>query len=185
VKEDEPANIILILTNTTKETQRVPVTLDLYTWDAQNQKNLLKQDTQTFLINPNSSLEIPYTVTDTAHSVYFLQAKAQYQDTKSEISVRFSRKNKQEPRINFTTLTTYPLEKGKENNLLTCAHNTNTINADYGKVITTIYNYKGKQIHQSQYEAKITGAIQGMNSKFTPQEDHKDLTIETKIYNKA
>jgi hypothetical protein len=184
VRSTSTANISLTLTNDTNKMQEVPVTLSLYEWDSQAQKNLLKTEDTSYIIAANSSKKISYEITDTKHSVYFLVAKATYKDAKSEVSVRFGRQGKQEPRINFSTFANYPFEKGKENSLITCVHNTNQNDAEYGKVVTTVYDHNGNQIHTSLYEGKITGAIQGMISKFTPSAAYKDLTIATKIYDK-
>ncbi len=65
--------------------------MSLYVWDAQQEKNLLKTEERIYLIDAHKSIEIPYEVIDTLHSVYFLQATAHYQDTKSEVAVRFGR----------------------------------------------------------------------------------------------
>lgn len=178
------ANISLTLTNSTSQTQRVPVTLELYEWDGQAQKNLLDTKEITYLIDANSSIQIPYTVTDTKHSVYYLLAKAKYKDAKSEVSVRFAREGIPEPRINFSTFIQYPFVKGQENSLITCVHNTSNLDAEYGKVVTSVLDHAGNIIHTSTYEGKITSAIQGMISKFIPQANYKDLKIETKIYDK-
>lgn len=178
------ANISLALTNSTNQTQRVPVTLELYEWDGQAQKNLIDTKHATYLIDANKSITIPYTVTDTKHSVYYLLAKAQYKDAKSEVSVRFGREGIQEPRINFSTFTNYPFKKGEENSLVTCVHNTSNSDAEYGKVVTTVLDHAGNKIYSSTYEGKITGALQGLLSKFTPNANYKDLKIETKIYDK-
>jgi hypothetical protein len=180
----EEGRISLTLTNDTNQTQRVPVTLELNKWDAQDSKNLLDKKETTYLIDANSSIIIPYTVTDTKHSVYYLVAKANYRDAKSEVAVRFSRQGVEEPRINFSTFQTYPFVKGEEDALITCVHNTNNNDAQYGKVVTSVLDHQGNVIHTSMYEGVISSAIQGMISKFTPKANYKDLTIETKIYDK-
>jgi hypothetical protein len=173
VSSTSTISISIDLKNDTNQTQRVPVNLELYEWDSQAGKNLLKKDETVYIIDANKSITIPYEVTDTNHSVYYLLAKAQYRDAKSEVAVRFSRIGVNEPRINFSTITEYPISKGKENLLVTCVHNTNDNDIEYGKVITTILDHEGNQIHQSQYEGKITSAIQGMVSKFKPKADYK------------
>lgn len=178
------ADIKFTLTNQTNQIQRVPVTIELYEWDGQASKNLVDTKETTYLVDENSSITIPYTVTDTKHSVYYVLAKAQYRDAKSEVSVRFTREGIQEPRINFSTFTQYPFVKGQENSLVTCVHNTSSNDADFGKVVTSVLDHKGNVIHTSTYEGKITGSIQGLLSKFTPDADYKNLKIETKIYDK-
>jgi hypothetical protein len=178
------ADIKFTLTNTTNQIQRVPVTIELYEWDGQAKKNLLDTKEVTYLVDENSSITVPYTVIDTKHSVYYVLAKAKYRDAKSEVSVRFGREGIEEPRINFSTFTQYPFVKGQENSLITCVHNTSNNDAEYGKVVTSVLDHTGKVIHTSTYEGKITSAMQGMISKFTPKAGHKDLKIETKIYDK-
>lgn len=184
VGANEMVNISLTLTNTTDAIQRVPVSFELYKWDAQSSKNLLKTEEIIYLIKPKTSINVPYTINDISHSVYYLLAKASYMDTKSEVAVRFERKDKQEPRINFTSFVNYPLEKGGKNKIVTCVHNTNSVDAEFGNVITTVYDNKGGILHQSQYEGKVSSRIQGLMSNFTPDYIYKDLSIETVIFDK-
>ncbi len=115
ISSTSTGEIILTLSNLTNQTQRVPVTIELYEWDAQSPNNLLKKEDKTYLIDAKKSIEIPYTVTDSKHSVYYVLAKAEYRDTQSEVAVRFGRDGIQEPRINFSTLIQYPFVKGQEN----------------------------------------------------------------------
>ncbi len=51
-------------------------------------------------------------------------------------------------------------------------------------MVTSVLDHKRNIIYTSTYEGKITGFIQGLLSKFTPSENYKDLSIETKIYDK-
>lgn len=50
--------IIFTLSNSTHQTQHVPVTIELYEWDAQAPNNLLRKEDRTYLIDANGSIEI-------------------------------------------------------------------------------------------------------------------------------
>jgi len=168
--------------NDTSKIQRIPVSLELYKFDPEDKQNLLMADEKIYLIHPKSSIKIPYQVTDTNHSQYYLFAKAKYEDENTEVGVHFLRAGKEDPRIVFSTLTTYPVVKGQENNLIACVRSGSEKDMDYGKVVTTLYDHDGNPVQTNQYEGKITRGMQGFRSKLVPSASFKDLSIETKIY---
>ena len=184
LNKSESANITFTLTNKTKTLQRIPVSFNLYKWDDQSQSNLLKSEEKAYLVNGSSSMQVTYSVTDTSHAVSQLVAVSSYQDQKSEAQVRLIRNGVSEAKVGLSSITTYPVEKDKENTITTCINVAN-YGTDSGKIVTKVYDFMGSLIYQNQQEGVFNNLMQGITTKFTPQEAYKDLTVETQIYDKS
>jgi len=86
------------------------------------------------------------------------------------------------PRINFPSITYYPLKAGESNTLFSCFHNTSDETAKNGKLIMSVKDDNGKIIHTATYTGDITGAMMATKSDFVPKEDNNNFWILAELY---
>lgn len=182
-KKDEDIAVTADLVNRTKEYQAIPVTWKLYAWDGQKEENLIDTRSETIELKPNETRKLSYVIQDKNQPVYYLVAEAQYKDAKSILDIRAYREGADKAKLNFPAITKYPLKKGEENTLFTCAHNSGTAEAvDNTKVVLTLLDENQRQIHQYTYVGAITGAMMGLRDVFTPTKDYTNFTLKAELY---
>ena len=182
ISKDEPGIVKANIINTTKADQVSTITYNLYSWDAQNEANLINSKSEVVSVKAGKTQEISYTVTDTKHSVYLLEITSTYRDTKSILNIRFVRQGINEPRINFPSVTSYPLKAGESNTLFSCFHNTADETVKDGKLVMSVKDDKGNIIHTATYAGDITGAMMGTKSDFIPKKDNNNFWILAELY---
>jgi hypothetical protein len=178
-----PATLTAEILNPTDTAQTIPVTWQLYAWDALTQANLLdtKQDTVTLPANGTASLS--YTVTDADHPVYYAVAFAHYKDAKSIIGVRFVRGDVGRVRLNFPGLKNFPLHSGQPATLFACVHGMGEQATVPGnRLVLSLLDAAGQTFHTYTYEGDITGAMMGLQDIFTPAEDYHRFTLSAQLY---
>ena len=91
--------------NTSSSSYSGSIAWSLYYWDNQLPSHLLNQSTESIQVSAHATTTATYTVTDTAHSTYYLQGiLTTPSGSKSIVGIRFTRASVNEPRINFVTL---------------------------------------------------------------------------------
>ncbi len=183
IDKDAEGNIKTTVKNTTKETQQAEITWKIYKWDAMDPSNLIKTDKQTITINPNSETDLSIQVTDTNYPVYYIVGELTNRNTKSVVGIRFVREGVDRVRLNFPSITTYPLSKDQPNTMFTCLHNSGQSDlVANNKVVMDLLDDRGKVIDTYTYEGSVTGAMMGLKKDFTPKKDLTNFTLHTKLY---
>lgn len=106
----------------------------LYSWDGINDKNRIAESDEPVSIAASSSATVSYSITDTAHTVYFIEGELQQKKggtAKSILAVRYivsDASHPDRPRIAALGTKAYPGEKGTE--LFACVHSTGTRPSD-------------------------------------------------------
>lgn len=171
------------LVNKTAEIQNIPVSWEVYSWDAQDKQNLIKEFSEVVKVGANSSKKVSFTVEDNSHAVYYVRAVASYLDTKSILGVRFVRQDVDQFRINFPGITKFPLEKGKENTIFSCFHSVNETSGEQdGKLMLSLIDEDGKVIHEYKYTGSITGSMMGIKDTFVPKKSYDKFSIKAELY---
>jgi hypothetical protein len=117
--------------NTTSLPLKGTITWSLYYWDALSESHLLDTKTEEMKVHPNASTTVSYTVSDTAHTVYFLKGVIKSaQGTSSIIGVRFVRPDVSEPRFNFVAI--------DGSTAVACIHSTAYTSAEDSDVTLTV-----------------------------------------------
>ena len=119
----DPVTVEATLTNPTGESVTVPVTWSLYHWSQNDQANFITSKTEQVTIAAGKTAKVSFVVDDANHPVYFLQGVAKWHDFSSIINIRFVREGKDQLRINYPSLMSYPLTEGQESTLFSCLHN--------------------------------------------------------------
>lgn len=115
--------------------------------------------------------------------VYYLVASLNFNDSKSIENIRFVRNGVDKARINFPSITDFPLQKGKETSVFSCFHNSGSLPVlQNGKLELNLYDRAGNIIHSAKYEGMITSSMMGYVDKFVPESNYDYLYLEAKLF---
>ena len=179
----DPVTVEATLTNPTGESITVPVTWSLYHWSQNDQANFITSKTEQVTIRAGKSATVSFVVNDANHPVYLLQGVAKWHDSSSIINVRFVRDGKDQLRINFPSVMSYPLTEGQESTLFSCLHNAGqSASVPGGRLELSLLDHKGEVIHSYTYTGVVTGAMMGVAEKFTPKKTYATFTLDAKLY---
>jgi hypothetical protein len=91
--------------------------------------------------------------------------------------MRFVRDGVEETRINFPSLTSFPIKKGEVNSLFVCAHSTNLPVVGGNILSLTLRDDKQNVIHEYKYEGDISGSMGGWKDDFTSTKSYDKVTL--------
>ena len=179
----DPVTVEVTLTNPTGESVTVPVTWSLYHWSQNDRANFITSKTNQVTIAAGRTIKVSFVVDDANHPVYLLQGVAKWRDSSSIINVRFVREGKDQLRINFPSVMSYPLTDGQEATLFSCLHNAGeSASVPGGRLELSLLDHKGEVIHSYTYTGNVTGAMMGVADKFTPDKTYGTFTLDAKLY---
>ena len=165
--------------NDSDEEQEVIIEWKTNEWDSLRAERVLNTAIEILTIPANSEVEASYQVPEAGSPVYLVEPRLMVNNqTVSAMNVRFVREDTNVPRINFPSITSYPLKAGQENTLFSCLHNSGqAAGIEDGELTLTLYDTDNNQIHRYQYTGVITGAMMGVKDVFVPSEDITDFTL--------
>jgi hypothetical protein len=175
--KDEPVVIKTKLVNPRNETVVVPVSWKLYAWDSLREETLKDTKTELITLKPNETKELSYTAKPIDASVSYLVAETRDENSKSILDIRFARNGIEETRINFPSITDFPLKADTKTALFSCAHSTNESVVKDNILTLTLKDEQGKTIHTYKYQGDITGAMMGVKDLFTPTETYDRFSL--------
>lgn len=179
----DPVTVVATLANPTGESVTVPVTWSLYHWSQNDQANFITQKSEQVIIPAGKNAKVSFVVDDTNYPVYLLQGVAKWHDSSSIINVRFVREGKDQLRINFPSVMSYPLTAGSQATLFSCLHNAGASDSvPGGKLELSLLDQNGKVIHSYTYTGDVTGAMMGVAEKFTPEKTYGTFALDAKLY---
>jgi hypothetical protein len=187
-----PTIVTIPLYNSSKEEKIMTVIYDLYASDSTDSKNKISTKTEQVTVPSKSETIVTYTIDKIAEPVYYLSisAKPTTQTKKESVfrektiaNIKIFAQGIHTSEINFTTIESYPLERGKENKLVTCFQDVNNIEGieTVVKVETTLKDADGTKLAYTLYEGNILGAT-GIMKKFTPTRKSSHFTITSTMY---
>jgi hypothetical protein len=170
-----------IVTNPSDQEKKVPLQWNQYAWDSQNADNRRNTKTELLTLAPGETRELSYTVAKQRESVVYVTATVQDGDAKSIFNLRFVHDGIEETRINFPSLTKFPLIAGESQTLFACAHSTNLPIVSGNTLTLTLTDQKNNKIHQYRYEGDISGDMAGFGEVFTPKNNYNYVNLEAKL----
>ncbi len=182
VSKDDSVNVSALIENTTGQDEIVPVVWKVYAWDARDEKNLIEKREQSVFVKADGKERVDFVVSDTKNPVYYIVAEVKYKDFKSVLGIRFVRDGVNRTRINFPSVTSFPIQKGVENTLFSCVHGmgTDPVVPD-GKLTLTLTN-GSKTIHSYEYKGDVTGSMMGVKDAFVPKGNYDNFTLEARLF---
>ena len=170
------------IANPTNKLQVVRVEWKLYNWDAQNESNVMDTKKEDIALNPGETRTLTYTDTKMDGVVHLLVAEAKYEDTKSILNIRYVRDGVDAIRLNFPSVTSYPLQQNKEVTLFSCVHNTGANTVPDSKLTLTLKDQNGKSLHTYTYTGAVSSAMMAVKDSFIPAETLKTFSLEAKLW---
>lgn len=180
-KKEDTVKASITLVNTTKTDQAVPVSWTQYDWDGLRKENMVAEKRETVSVKAGEKKVISYETTKYKGSVTYLVVDAQYKDTHSFLDIRFVRDGIDQTRMNFPSITDFPLIAGKETTVFACAHSTNTPIVPNSELTLTLKDADGNIIHTYDYNGGITGAMMGVKDSFAPEKSYDKFTLTTTL----
>ncbi len=179
--EDEKVKAEVKLTNPKNETILVPVSWKLYAWDGLREEALRDLSEEVVTLKPKETKILSHLVPAINASVSYLVVEAKDQDMKSLLDIRFVRDGIEETRINFPSITTYPLKEGEEATVFSCAHSTNQPIVKGNILKLTLRDESDQIIHAYRYQGDITGDMMGVQDVFTPGKTYTTFSLTASL----
>lgn len=183
--KDESVTAHVELVNPSTEQRIVEVTWITSKWDGILESNEVKRETSAIVLAPNETKLLSYTPPLIETSVTFVQAILKDADAKSMLHIRFVRDGYEDIRINFPSITKYPLRAGAENTLFSCVHSTNEPLVSDNTLILTLNDSAGNVVHTYTYTGDVTGDMMGLKSTFTPDTDLTTFSLTATLAHKG
>ncbi len=183
IQKDKGALVSVEVKNTTSSKQFVNVDWNLYKWDTLKNENLIRTETQTVEVPANGNKRISILISDTEFPVYLLQANLKYKDTTSILNIRYVRSGVDLTRINFPSITSYPLVSGQKTSVFSCLHNSGSSPVvENGKLVLSLVDSSGVEFHHYEYSGKVTGNMMGVIDTFSPTKTYTDFILKSDLY---
>lgn len=179
---NETVNLKVNITNPSDQVKTLPLQWNQYNWDAQRVENRKNIKTELITLQPKETKEFQYTNVTTNGTVNYITAVVQDGEHKNFLNVRYVKDGIEETRINFPSITSFPLKADQEQTLFACAHSTNLPFVKGNTLILTLKDRAGGVISQYRYEGDISGSMGGFGQKFTPTQDYDFVTLEAGLF---
>ncbi len=181
--DGDEAKISAELVNTTAAAEDVTVTWSVYSWDAQQKSNLIREYSHVVRVDANGKKEISYSVTDKENPVYYVRVESRYKGMKSILGIRYIRPGAEKFRINFPAVTKFPLVKGEEATLFSCLHSASDLpSTSEGRLVLSLEDMNDKKIHTYEYKGPVTGSMMGVKSSFVPEKNYDRFNLKADLY---
>jgi hypothetical protein len=182
----DPIIVEATLTNPTGESVTVPVTWSLFHRSQNDAANFITSKTDQVTVAAGKTAKVSFIVDDANYPVYLLQGVAKWHDSSSIINVRFVREGKDQLRINYPSVMSYPLTAGTQATVFSCLHNAGTSDTvPGGRLELSLLDQNGKVIHTYAYTGTVTGAMMGVADQFTPDKTYGTFSLVAKLYQAA
>lgn len=183
--KDAPVTVSVRLVNPRNETVLVPITWKLYAWDALREEALKDTKRESVTLKPKETKTVSYTARPIGATVSYLVAEATDAASKSILDIRFARDGVDETRINFPSITGYPLKAGEQNSLFSCVHSTNVPLVSGNTLTLTLKDEKERVIHTYTYAGDITSDMMGVRDLFTPAKTYSTFSLTATLKHKG
>jgi hypothetical protein len=183
IQPQDDANISIKIDNTTNQAQSIKTNWKLYRWDGANPSNLIREFSTTTAIKANSIGDIKFSIQEKSEPVYYLVGEFIYKDAKSVVGIRFVRDGVDRVRLNFPSVTSFPLKKGDSTTLFSCLHNSGqSSQVPNNKIVLEITDENGKIIESYTYEGVVTGDVMAVKKDFVSKVNLDIFSVHASLY---
>ncbi len=180
--KDEEVKAEVKLINPSNEQKVIALKWQLFNWDGLRPQNRLDEQTELITLKPKETKSLSYTATKATGSVSYLLIEAKDGDASSIMNIRFVRDGIEEMRLNFPSVTSFPVTEGKEMSIFSCVHSTNTPKIDGNEISLSLTDADTHEtIHSFTYKGAITGAMMGVKESFTPKKSFGRVNLTTTL----
>ena len=181
IESKNPAIVSAKIINTTSVEETVNIVWKLYKWDSINPDNFIRTSSQEVTVKANSSAKVGITIPEADAPVYYLVGEMAYKDSKSILGIRFIRPEVDKIRLNFPSITNFPIKQGTTSTMFSCLHNSGTSQSvPNGKLLLKITDTNGKIVNEYTYNGSVTGEMMAVKNDFKSKVslDHFFLTAQ-------
>jgi len=180
--KDESVKAEVKLVNPSNEQKVVALVWQLFNWDGLRQENRLDEQRELIVLKPKETKTLSYNTMKATGSVSYLLVEARDGDASSKMNIRFVRDGIEEMRLNFPSLTSFPVKEGEEMSIFSCVHSTNTPKIEGNEIFLSLTDADTHEtIHSFTYKGVITGAMMGVRESFTPKKSFGKVNLTTTL----
>jgi hypothetical protein len=184
IPKENNADISIKVNNTTNTEQAVKIKWKLYKWDGINPSNLIREFSNSETVKASSSSLINFSIPEKDEPVYYLVGELVYKDSKSVVAIRFVRDGVDKLRLNFPSITSFPLIKGEAGTVFSCLHNSGqSSQVPNSKVVLEIRDESGKVVESYTYEGIVTGDMMAVKKDFISKSTLDVFSVHASLYN--
>jgi hypothetical protein len=159
----------------------VKVSYNLYFWDSLLPADKLDSKVENIVIPAKSSKIVSYKINKVDQTAYYLNIKAEGENSSSVVSIRLTSSEILKGRINYPALTVFPIQKGEDTNIFSCIHSVSgPING--AKLKISLLNIKNELIWQGDYSGDITSLMSGAVGNYIAKDDLTYLKMKTDLF---
>jgi uncharacterized protein YcfL len=181
-KQDESVKAEMKLVNPSNEQKVVALKWQLFNWDGLRPQNRLDEQAELVTLKPKETKTLSYSTTKHTGSVSYLLVEAKDGDASSILNIRFVRDGIEEMRLNFPSITSFPVTEGKEMSIFSCVHSTNAPKIDGNEIFLSLTDADTHEtIHSFVYKGAVTGEMMGVWESFTPKNSFGKVNLTTTL----
>lgn len=180
--KDESVKAEVKLVNPSDQQRVIALKWQLFNWDGLRPQNRLDEQAELITLKPNETKSLSYTATKQIGSVSYLLVEVRDGDASSLMNIRFVRDGIEEMRLNFPSITMFPITEGQEMSIFSCVHSTNTPQIDGNEIFLSLTDADTHEtIHSFTYKGAITGAMMGVKESFVPEKTFAKVNLTTTL----
>ena len=180
--KDESVKAMVSLVNPSNEQKVIALKWQLFNWDGLRPQNRLDEQTELVTLRPKETKSLSYDTTKRTGSVSYLLVEALDGDASSIMNIRFVRDGGEDMRLNFPSLTSFPVTEGKEMSIFSCVHSTNAPKIDGNEIFLSLTDADTHEtIHSFTYKGAITGDMMGVKESFVPKKSNGRVNLTTTL----
>lgn len=180
VERNSEVTIKQPLRNSFSSEEEVAVTYDLFFWGGLNDENKVASADENVTIPGNSAHTLTYTIPEMEDTVYYLRIMAEYADTKSIVNIRVVSEGGH-PRLNYVSLTQFPIEDEDTFSIFSCFHNTGNNITETKTVTLTLYDGSGNVIDLAEQVGPIAPNMMVLAKEIIATERYDVLRLTAEI----
>lgn len=178
VKKDESVTISVPLSIPEKtENKTISVTASVYNWDALKESSLIKTETRDFVVTSGRKQSFDLTLVEAKGPVTYVLFDLKDSEHHSFVGVRFARDGMEQARLNFPTLSAFPLQVGNTYQLTTCLHSASPIDLSGRTLELSLVDGTGKELTKKEFSGIITSDMMAYGSDFSIEREVKEATL--------
>jgi len=183
VAPSDSAKIVAKIVNNTDASEVITMKWNLYNWDSINPDNFIRTIATSTFVEKHSSASVSLNIPDKDFPVYYLVGELDYRDTKSILNIRYVRAGVDKLKLNFPSVTQFPILNNASSTIFSCVYNSGTSSiVPNGKVVMQLKDSRGHVIDDYTYTGPITGSMMAVKDDFISKVTSDNFTLHTEVW---
>ena len=179
----DSAKIVAKIVNDTDADEVISIRWNLYNWDSINSDNFIRTIPTSTFVKKHSSANVSLNIPDKDFPVYYFVGELDYRDTKSILNIRYVRAGVDKLKLNFPSVTQFPILNNASSTIFSCVYNSGTSSiVPNGKVVMELKDSRGNIVDNYTYTGPITGAMMAVKNDFISKITSDNFTLHTEVW---